>query len=291
MAIVKKQGIWTDSVYPWTDTTSAGLMGSIVTEIDAWITAISSNASIVANGQLPVKVREPSDSTNSGTRNGFVYEFPDTTIGVGADGPTYPHLMVHGTQTSLVAESGDEFEDDTQNNGFGDMGSTPGHSSSFTGSGSSGYDNQAIIFYDDTDGQEFFVGGIQLGSSTSNSVSFGAVKDLDGRWMLMTGDRGFSYDNILEYWTGANGPYDTDPSLDDTAGALKSLNLLVAASTGANARPNFDYELQGRWYAANPVLYTALASQGGLGNYVLVSGGTEAIVQTGYNGFAVRVPV
>lgn len=291
MAIVKKQGIWTNSVYPWTDTTSAGLMGSIVTEIDAWITAISSNASIVANGQLPVKVREPSDSTNSGTRNGFVYEFPDTTIGVGADGPTYPHLMVHGTQTSLILESGDEFEDDTQNNGFGDMGSSPGHSTSSSIAGDSGYDNQAIIFYDDTDGQEFFVGGIQLGSSVSDSASFGAAKDLDGRWMLMTNDRGFTYDNILEYWTGFTGPYDTDPSLDDTTAVMRSLNYFLVTPTGANTRSNFDYELQGRWYAANPALYASLGSQGRLGNYVLVNGGTEAIVQTGFNGFAVRVPV
>ena len=60
MAIVVRQGIWDNAVYPWTDTTSAGMMGSIVTEIDTWISAISSNASIVANGQLPVKVREPS---------------------------------------------------------------------------------------------------------------------------------------------------------------------------------------------------------------------------------------
>lgn len=291
MAIVSRQGIWSNATYPWTDQTSAGYMGSIVAEIDAWISAISSNASIVANGMLPVKVREPSDSTNAGVRNGFGYRFPDTSIGLNADGSTYPTLICHGTETSLIPEVGDQFEDDTQNNGFGDLGINPGHYTFESISGVAGYDREAIIFYDTTDGEEFIAVGMKLGTSTSNNIGFAVFKDSDGHWSFVIKQNGFCYDNLLGYWTGFSGPYTTLPTMLDNGAYTSALSMRAAGSTGANTRPGFDYAIQGVWYAANSALYAGLGTVANLGNYTLLNSGTEAVIHTGYKSVAVRVPV
>lgn len=291
MAIVKRQGIWTDASYPWTDQTSAGMMGSIVAEFDAWVSAISGNASIVANGQLPVKLRDPSSSTDGGVTNGFVYEFPDTSIGLDADGPTYPTLMAYGTETSLKFVSSDEYADDASNGGFGDGDNTPGHRVGVTVGGDAGYDRQAIVFYDDTDGEEFFVVGVKVGTSTSENSGLGAFKDTDGHWVLVTGGFALAYDNVLGYWTGSTGPYDTDPVMDQNTSWLGPLVFRVNISAGSISRPGFDNKIQGKWYPANGALHSGLNSLAKLGNYVLTEGGTEAIVMTGYASIAVRVPV
>ena len=207
MTIVKKQGIWLDASYPWTDTTSAGMMGSIVTEMDAWVSAISANPSIVANGQLPVKMREPTDSTNGGVTNGFAYEFPDTTLGVNLDGPSYPVMLVYGTQSSCIMECGDEYVDDSSNNGFGthNNASASGHRTPHTVTGDAGHDNQAIVIYDDTDGQEFFAVAFKLGTASGDNAGFVVFKDTSGHWCFTMKEDGFAYDNVLNYWTGHQG--------------------------------------------------------------------------------------
>lgn len=291
MAVVIKQGIWDNATYPWTDQASAGFMGSIVAEIDAWITAISSNASIVANGQLPVKVREPSDSTNSGTRNGFGYEFPDTTIGLNADGPTYPTLLIHGTETSLTTEVGDEFEDDTQNDGFGDLGLTPGHYSLTSVPGTSGTNREAIVAYDTTDEQEFIAVGFKLGTTNTRSGGFAVFKDTDGHWCFVVRDIGFSYDTHQGYWTGQNGPYDIDPEPIEYSSIYAPFVLKTTDYYGSQSRAGFDSIIQQYWYPANPALYSGRGASDDFGNFSRINSDTEAIVSLGYNTAAVRVTI
>ena len=241
-------------------------------------------------GQLPVKKREPTDSTNGGTNNGFAYEFPDTSIGLNADGPTYPTLIVHGTETSLKTECSDEYVDSTTNSGFGDAGSTPGHLATLSTNGDTGYDRQAIVFYDNTDGEEFFLCGVKIGGG-NDQVGFGVFKDTDGHWVILMGSVAIAYDKVLNYWTAATGPYDTDPILESYTSHFDPLAVRVSVSSGAITKPGFDQQVQGRWYAANSALYSGLGASGIFGNYVLIEGGTEAIVITGRSSAAVRVPV
>ena len=161
-------------------------MGSIVAEIDAWIATISSNASIVANGQLPIKKRDRMIRTMGLPMDLFMV--PDTTIGLNADGPTYPILGVFGTDTSVTIECGDEYVDSTANSGYGDWGNNPGHVSSEVKSGDAGYNTQVIIAYDDTDGRSFFGLGLKIGNGTGEELSVLVFKDTDGHWCFLFGE-------------------------------------------------------------------------------------------------------
>ena len=157
--------------------------------------------------------------------------------------------------------------------------------------GDAGYDRQAVVFYDATDGQEFFFCGVKLGTGSFDNGGFGAFKDTDGHWAIVTGPYGIAYDTVLNYWTGSTGPYDTDPVIDSTTTLLRPLMLRANISVGANNRAGFDNQIQSRWYPSNPALYSGLGTSGKMGNFVLIEGGTEAVIIAGYNSVAVRVPV
>jgi len=292
MAVVVKQGIWPNATFPWSGVNAGDFWPSIVAEIDGWITAISGNASIVANGMVPVKKRDYSSSTNGGTTMGFAYEFPDTSIGLNADGPTYPTLLVYVTETgSGQGGFGDKYEDNTGNNGYGQLSTTPGHRSTRSITVDVGYDRQAIIAYDTTDGQEFLSIGLKLGAADGDTTSFLVAKDMDGRWLFGVKDIGFVYDNVLGFWTGEIGPYDTDPVLFESSNSLRPYRIYPVGTTGASNRPGYDYEIQGAWYTKNPALYSGLSVSASYGDYIFVNGGTETITVLGYQGHSVRIPV
>lgn len=270
-------------------------MGSIVAEIDAWIIAISSNPSIVANGQLPVKLKGPTDSTNSGVTNGFVYEFPDTTIGLNADGPTYPTLLIEGVQTSLRVSVGDGYNNNSSlNEGFGSIyaGSADGqgHASSESWAGDANYDREAIIVYDDTDGEEFFAVGMKMGASGSDSGGFIVFKDSDNHWCFAIEDGGFAYDNVLGYWTGQSGAHDTDPIGTPNGGIQTAITLYASQPGGAANKSGYDNAIQYWWYAASSCIYDGRGTGARYGNYSYLPGGTEIIIELGYDSPAVKVP-
>lgn len=289
MAVVSKYGVWDNAAYPWTDQTSAGVMGSIVTEIDAWIVAISTNASIIANGQLPVKVRDPSSSTDAGVTNGFGYEFPDTTIGQGAFGPTWPTLMFQGTATSINVEAGDQFVDSTANSGYGDFLSSTGHASLVTKTGDAGYSVQAIIASDTTDGQEFIAVGMKTGSATADEVSFSIFKDTSGHWCFVMMEEALCYDTFLNYWTGETGAYDTDPVMVVTTYwdplIIKSITL-----SGAASLPGYANKLQGYWYPANSAVYAGRDTSSQFGSYADAMPGKQVLTLS-YTGIAILIDV
>lgn len=266
-------------------------MGSVMAQMDGWIASIGVNPTIIANGQLPVKVRQPSDSTNGGVTNGFGYRFPDTTIGLNADGPDYPHLIIHGTETSLVLEVGDEYEDDTQNGGFGNMAATPGHYSLQSMAGDAGFNNEAIVAYDTTNGQEFFGAGFRTGNAASKSGAFVVFKDTDGHWCFMVEFVAFAYDTILNYWVGFNGPYDTDPAQVYTTSGYYPLTIRAGTIQGVGGKSGYDGSLQSFWYANNPALYSGRYSTDQFGDFTRINNDTEAVISLGYTSSAVRVTI
>lgn len=266
-------------------------MGSIVAEIDAWITAISSNASLIANGAVPVKVREPSDSTNSGVTNGFGYQFPDTSVS--GFGPTDVTLIVYGPETDLNMEVGDEFIDTTANDGFGDMGSTFGEREFEDFAGNAAFDREAIVIYDDTDGQEFLVVGFKLGTGTSDSGGFCVFKDQDNHWCILMRLQGFAYDNVLGFWTGnpSLGNYGTSPSaLTNTSYSFPPLIVRATDFFDTLNVPGYDQRAQGYWRPANAALYSGRGSTSKLGNYLILSSSNEVMVESGASSVAVKLP-
>ena len=199
--------------------------------------------------------------------------------------------MFQGTETSLTVEVGDQFEDDTQNDGFGDLGATPGHYIVRTFSGDSGYNREVIVAYDTTDEQEFLAVGLKFGSSVNDQSGFTVFKDTDGRWCFNAGALGFSYDNVLNYWTGTSGPYDTDPSVDYINNGYLPFQMSSSIANGSTGHPNYAGEIQVRWKAANPALYAVAGGLSRLGNYSLYDGGTKCILETGYYNSAVGFTV
>ena len=291
MTIVAKYGVWDNASYPWTDQTVDGLMGSIVTEIDAWITAISSNAGIIANGQLPVKIKDQSSSTNAGVTNGFVYEFPDTGIGVNKTGPSHPHLMFFGTQTSLWGNATDQYTNNTGNNGYGSYTQSPGHYTDVNGAGDTGYSNQAIIVHNDVDEEEFLGVAIKHGAGTSDENSFVVFKDISNHWCFQIRGQGFCYDNQLDYWTGEVGPYDTDPI--NQGGGTNTVGTGFLATTnigGAATKPGYNGVGQSQWFPKSNKVMAGRSTSGRWGDFKNLGNG-EQYLSLGYNTFGFLIPV
>lgn len=293
MAVVAKHGIWDNASFPWTNQTSAGLMGSIITEIDAWITAISGNASIIANGQVPVKKRDQNSSTDGGVNNGFVYEFPDTSIGLNNDGPTYPTLLIYGTETFLNLKMTDEYGDNTSNGGYGSAGQSTGHVVSETSSGAAGYNNEAIVVTETTDGEEFLAVCIKMSSVNSQNGAFLVAKDMDGRWFFDLKGTGFAYDNLMGYWTAAGGPYDTDPlgTVIATSNIYRPYIMGTSSLTGAVSRPGYNGEGQAYWIPKSPKIMTGRTTTSTFGEYRALANGTEQVLGLGYIAPAIIIPV
>jgi len=67
--------------------------------------------------------------------------------------------------------------------------------------------------------------------------------------------------------------------------------ISAAITAGGEAHPNYDGEVQGRWFPANSALYAGLNTVASMGNFALINSGTEAVVMIGYRSAAVRVPV
>ena len=291
MAVVAKHGVWDNSVYPWTDQTADGVIGSIVTEIDAWISAISSNPSIVANGMVPVKLKGPEDTDGGGT-NGFVYEFPDTTIGLNKDGPTWPTLMLYGSDTNVTLAMTDEYTDSSSNGGLGSAGQTPGHRSVTSNTATAGFNNEVIICTETTDGEEFLAVGIRLGTSNTYVTNFLVARDQDDHWLFTVKSMGFAYDSIMGFWTGASGPYDNDPGTSNYAStnAYRPFLMGCTSPSGASNRPGYNGTGQGMWTPKSEKVWLAKGSSAVFGEFVPIPGTTEQVMDLGNSGPAIIIP-
>ena len=174
-----------DAVIPWNDVSAGGVWGSIITIIDQWISDISGNASIVANGMVPIKVRDQLSSTD-GARFGFVYQFPDTRV---PDPATYGvplTLFYNGQETSFSSYVTSNWRDNTSNSGYGSYNSGSGNYSGASVGGTSGADREVLIFTEDEDEKEFIAVSLKFGVSSSNTATFLISKDTNGYWFGMT---------------------------------------------------------------------------------------------------------
>jgi hypothetical protein len=163
----------------WDSTTANGLGTSandfwpaLEAELDAWISAISGNASLT--GSVPIKLKGTADSTNANYL-GFVVELPHSTD---------PSMYVQSYCSSSVTMTqrvGETYSDNGTQGGYGAIsGVSDTESGSWT---ATGIDLGIFLAYDTTDGEEFFVAG-RWGSDT---ISFHdplviIVRGIAGNW-------------------------------------------------------------------------------------------------------------
>lgn len=287
VAVVASYQAFDYATLPWSDQTSAGPIGATVGVIDTWVSAISTNASIIANGMLPVKVKDQNSSTNSGTDNGFVYRFPSSAIGVPA-GATQPHLGLFGTETSIKVQACNQYTDNTSSNGYGTFSSFPGHLSATTFNGDTGFSKEILVAYDTTDGEEFIAVGINTGSSSSDSGGFCVGVDTDGNWVMTMNEVGLAYDTIRSDWTGSTGPDDTDPEIPVINGGWEQFCLKAKSPAGITS----GVLLQGEWRTANDNIFTGRDTSARFGYYVPISEGglSGQLIAFGYETVGILCP-
>lgn len=287
VAVVASYQVFDDATLPWSDQSTSGPIGSIVGLIDTWVATISTNASIIASGMAPVKVKDQNSSTNSGTNNGFVYSFPSSVISVPV-GTTQPHLGLYGTETSVTVAACNEYTDNTSNFGYGTFGNTPGYYTATTFIGDSGYDKQVLVAYDVEDGKEFIAIGINHGSGTADSGGIFAGVDTDGNWVITCNELGFAYDTIRDSWTSSVGPEDTDPELAIVSNGWEEFNLIAKSPNGIIS----GVLTQASWRTANRNVFSGRDTSGRFGYYVPVSqnGISGQLISFGYETVGILCP-
>lgn len=163
----------------WDSTTANGLGTSandfwpaLEAELDAWLSAISGNASLA--GAVPTKLKGTADSTNA-SYIGFVVELPHTTD---------PSIYVGSFAISAAAinqKASSTWTDSGSNGGYGTFGGTVDQETSNWSA--TGIDLGIFIAYDTTDGEEFFVAG-RWGSDTlsNHDPLMIMVRGIGGNW-------------------------------------------------------------------------------------------------------------
>lgn len=190
MAPVIKWQRWDNVSYNWFGAGATDALPSLEAEIDAWITAVNSNASNV--GRQITKERGYADSTG-GNYAAFV-------LSAGANGNAskgYLQWGCLGSTSSKKAYAGPTFADDTSNGGYGTV--SGGSSDTSIGWVTSGQEANWLIVYDVTDGEEYFAFGPAFDSNdTGVQEGFSIVKCTDGEWSLVANDSSSFYH--MHYW-------------------------------------------------------------------------------------------
>ena len=191
----------------------------------------------------------------------------------------------------LEAVVGDQINNPTGRNGYPTFSSNVGNSTSNTATGTAGYNKEAIVIYDDTDGEEFLALAIKTGSGNSYDVGLTICKDTEGYWMFLQDLGGFAYDPLLGYWTGTSGPGRTSPSTQYDTDLFMPLRL-VATQAPATSTPGYTNEYTGVWFPANDRIYASIGSNNRFGYYLDIGeNGTEHLISMSYSGQAIRIPV
>ena len=188
---VVKYKFWDSASYDGLGTTSGDYFPSLETELDAWITAISGNASMT--GYLPVKQKGVAGSTNA-NQIGFTISCPHAT-------GTTISVQAHTTSaTGRAIRLGYGWTDSGSNGGYGTLGTQLWADSCSWDS--TGYDQGILLAYDTTDEKEFFMAGAysSRGNVYSDSI-ITLIRGTAGQWGLWGNDGGGSQ---IIWWNETN---------------------------------------------------------------------------------------
>lgn len=166
---------WDSANYDFSDQTAGKPLPEVIAELDTWITAINGNAS--QSGKQVVRHRDGNSST-AANNFGFVIETPAQTT----TGSLYTMWKTSAT-TNATIYTGTGYQDDTTNNGYGtilsQIDSDPSLSFLLTVSSQGSF----ITASSTVNGEEFFVWGWFLDTSTSYADFICFFKDTDGEWV------------------------------------------------------------------------------------------------------------
>ena len=174
-----KYKFWASADYNGLGTGSTDFYPSLETELDSWITAINSNASLT--GAVPIKRKGVADSTNS-NYVGLTVECPHPTAGT---------IYAQSYTTSAIIQRTRTLSAWSDNGAEGGYGSGTNIDTEDCNIDTSGYDQGILLAYDTTDEKEFFMAGrySPRGSNYSDMIIC-IMRGLSGHWGTYITDNG-----------------------------------------------------------------------------------------------------
>ena len=238
---VGKYKFWDSTIMAGLGTSANDFWPALEAELDAWITAISGNASL-SGGGVPVKQKGYADSTNANYL-GFVVELPH---------PTNPSVYYASFCTSSTALQQRVAETWTDSGGFGGYGAFSGVNGVKTGTwAATGIDTGIFLAYDTTDGEEFFVAGRWDTGTVSNHDPLALiVRGVQGDWSGTVID---GTSSSMVWYSQVDSQFKTD-AISQTA-----LQKMTIFSSETSATP-YSIGAGASFISANPRLLTSAAS-------------------------------
>ena len=298
MSIVGKYYLFDSSATTWADRTSAGVIPTMISEIDGWWASVSGNSSITSQGLNVVKLRDENDGT--GNFNGFVYRFEDTsTTLIGSE--NYPVWMTYGENGSndFDLKIGTNYIDSTAGGGYGAMSTSTAVPNAYYSKSldiNDAYDTEVLIAYDTEDSKECFVYSMVTSSSKTSNVANGVIaRDQNGHWMLGQWESAstivscyIAYDNITQQWVGPLGSVDkrAAPTIGDPTNIYNFVPLYIYSSR--SVVPTSTSLVQTIWQPSNGALYLPASTVSSF-EYIDTGDSSQLITYSGTY-LAVKVP-
>ena len=179
---VVKYKFWANADYDGLGTASTDFYPLLETELDSWITAITSNASLT--GAVPIKRKGVSDSTNS-NYVGLTVECPHPTAGT---------IYAQSYTTSTSIQRTRTLSDWSDNGTEGGYGSGTAIDTEDCSIHVSGYDQGILLAYDTTDEKEFFMAGRYSPAGFNFSdIIICIMRGTSGHWGTFITDNGVEH--------------------------------------------------------------------------------------------------
>lgn len=259
-----KYKFWASADYDGLGTTSTDFYPSLETELDSWITAITSNASLTS--AVPIKRKGVSDSTNS-SFIGLTVECPHPTAGT---------IYAQSYTSSATIQRTRTLSTWTDNGTEGGYGSGTAIDAEDCNIDTTGYDQGILLAYDTTDEKEFFMAGrySPRGSNYSDMIIC-IMRGLSGHWGT------FMSDNTTTHFSWYS---QTDAAYKSAGSAGVSGNSRVIFSSDAVS----PYTI-GAGSVFVPANERIISKQGNISNPVGAYYGSSpySVYQVGYNGPAI----
>ena len=176
------------------------LWPSLKTEIDSWITAISTNAGI--SGYLPSRVKDLDDGNSTFGQVGLVYEFPNP------DGGSIHYQTYAQSNSTRNTRLTVNWADNGYNYGYGSGDTLAGEQHPWTDTGAN---YGLFIASDTTNEQEFFIAGVYSGANTNQQDTiFACMRSVTKHWGIFTND---GTTNHLAWWSPQANDYKEDVAI------------------------------------------------------------------------------
>ena len=284
--------VWNAADYDWLTGVSGSPAYEVEQRFQAWLTAISSNSSVVAQaGALPQLMKGVANSTDP-EYFGFTLKLPQM---IGHD--LYFGVFSIST-TRMLGVASDMWSDDGSNGGYGNFGDPLPSFVTYAPQArwkddhtmrTSTYDMAFLSAQDATDGQEFFSMSTYEDGTTSSagSITWIVYRDQNGHWAI-----GW-LDNVSDRWIGHGFDHDLQVAMSHVQAKEPQSDylperLVVFRNLSSVQTPPTDAD-QLYWYAANDKLINwNTGSNTQIGTYGLIDNTQEVYLKLALTSLWVR---